>query len=96
MAASRTVPSSVISAAWVSCSSWHLASASHQQEHANIHFLLSCRSVTPWKFPSWMDMLQKKDKKTECDDQDFRKQLLSYIKEMPFIGLFDDVRATTK
>jgi hypothetical protein len=43
-----------------------------------------------------MDMLQKKKKPTECDDEQFRKQLLSYIKEMPFIGLFDDIRSTTK
>jgi hypothetical protein len=42
-----------------------------------------------------MDLLKKK-KPTECDEPDFRKQLLSYIKEMPFIGLFDDVRGTTK
>lgn len=52
--------------------------------------------MTPWRLPSWLDMVQKKDKKTECDDEDFRKSLLSYIKEMPFIGLFDDVRSTTK
>lgn len=43
-----------------------------------------------------MDMLQKKGKPTQCDDPDYRKQLLSYIKEMPFVGLFGDVRGTTK
>lgn len=43
-----------------------------------------------------MDMLQKKKKPTQCDEPEFRQQLLGYIKEMPFIGLFGDVRGTTK
>lgn len=63
---------------------------------------------TPWQLPSWRDLVPRRisisggvkgggdDKETECDDPAFRKHQLSYIKEMPFIGLFDDVRATTK
>lgn len=31
-----------------------------------------------------------------CDDEEYRKQLLPYIKEMPFLGLFDDIKGTTK
>jgi hypothetical protein len=51
--------------------------------------------MTPWKLPSWLDIVQKKGK-TFCDGAEYRPHLLSYIKEMPFLGLFDDVRGTTK
>lgn len=37
-----------------------------------------------------------KKKKTQCDDPEFRKKLLPLIKEMPFIGLFEDIRGETK
>ena len=32
----------------------------------------------------------------ECDAPGWRKHLLTYIKEMPLIGLFDDIRGETK
>ncbi|KAF6251183.1 hypothetical protein COO60DRAFT_1562562 [Scenedesmus sp. NREL 46B-D3] len=33
---------------------------------------------------------------TECDEKDFRKSMLKLIKEMPLIGLFDDIKNETK
>jgi hypothetical protein len=57
--------------------------------------ILCFRHTTPWKLPSWLDIVQKKGK-TMCDDAEYRQQLLSYIKEMPFLGLFDDIKGTTK
>lgn len=33
---------------------------------------------------------------TECEDLKFRKSLLTYIKEVPFIGLFEDVLGSTR
>ena len=33
---------------------------------------------------------------TECDAPHFRKTVLKLIREMPFIGLFDDVRESAK
>jgi hypothetical protein len=41
-------------------------------------------------------MLGKPHKGTECDTLEFRKSLLTVIKEMPFIGLFADVKGQTK
>lgn len=54
-----------------------------------------CRHMTPWRLPSWLAMAEKKGK-TFCDEAEYRQQLLNYIKEMPFLGLFDDIRGTTK
>jgi hypothetical protein len=41
-------------------------------------------------------LLQKRHKGTECDTIEFRKSLLTVIKEMPFIGLFADIKGQTK
>lgn len=35
-------------------------------------------------------------KGTECDKRRFRKSMLKLVKEMPFIGLFDDTKGETK
>jgi hypothetical protein len=40
--------------------------------------------------------LEKPHKGTECDTLEFRKHMLTMIKEMPFIGLFADIKGQTK
>jgi hypothetical protein len=34
--------------------------------------------------------------RTECDAPEWRKTLPFFIKEMPFLGLFVDIKGTTK
>jgi hypothetical protein len=41
-------------------------------------------------------MFEKRHKGTECDTLEFRKSMLTVIKEMPFIGLFADIKGQTK
>ncbi|KAF6264263.1 hypothetical protein COO60DRAFT_171905 [Scenedesmus sp. NREL 46B-D3] len=47
--------------------------------------------------PSFVQqVLQRRPKGTECDTLDFRKSMLTRIKEMPLIGLFGDIKGQTK
>uniref|UniRef100_A0A383W8D3 Uncharacterized protein n=1 Tax=Tetradesmus obliquus TaxID=3088 RepID=A0A383W8D3_TETOB len=49
------------------------------------------------RLPSFMQqLLGKRPKGTECDTLEFRKSLLTMIKEMPFVGLFGDIKGQTK
>lgn len=65
------------------------------------YLLLSSMRVVPHlqclcnRQPSVLQ-LEKKKHRMECDDLEFRASLLSMIKEMPFIGLFADIKGQTK
>jgi hypothetical protein len=41
-------------------------------------------------------MFEKRHTGTECDTLEFRKSMLTRIKEMPFVGLFADIKGQTK
>lgn len=64
-----------------------LISSSNANAEARSH-------TTPWVRPTtWFDRLMKE---SICDEPSYRTNLLNYIKEMPFLGLFDDIKGTTK
>lgn len=63
--------------------------------------LYCCLTLTAQSCSSYLpsfvqQVLQRRPKGTECDTLDFRKSMLTRIKEMPLIGLFGDIKGQTK